>query len=183
MSIYTKNEKLYINISNEALDDFRGFIKIAVRDNSFNTLYASEHSAEVSSLSAADIFSVSLSEYITAHEKERFVCVSLFNSDGERLSSETMIFTKPKYYSYCNPNITYSVNRRGEYTILTVRSDKYAKSVCIDFTGHDFILSDNFFDIASHEPVEIYLKADIEPQELLGGITLRSMYDLAAKTD
>ena len=178
LSLYTKNGKFCVNISNETLHDFFGYIKIAVKDNCFNTLYYFEHIIKAASQTAADIFCSRLSEYIAGHENERFVCVSLFDTDGRRLSTESMIFTKPKYYAYLRPCITYTAERCGKNTVIILQADKYAKAVCVDFTKHDFILSDNFFDITSEEPVEIYLDADIEPQDLCKEITIRSMYDL-----
>ncbi len=180
LSIYLKNEQFCVNISNETLTDFCGSIKVAVKDNSLNTLFYAEYDAKVSALSAADALSTDLSVYITGHQNDRFVCVKLCDDDGKCIAEKSMIFTKPKYYSYCNPEIIYSIEKKGDYTVIRLKASKYAKSVCVDFSGHDFVLSDNFFDITSEEPVEIFVNTDADSQTLYKEISIISMYDLTS---
>ena len=65
--------------------------------------------------------------------------------------------------------------------MLSVSSDVFAKNVELSFGGEDPRLSDNFFDIATKEPVLIFVESKTPKDALLSDLAIRSVYDIPSK--
>ncbi|MBQ7974445.1 MAG: glycoside hydrolase family 2 protein [Clostridia bacterium] len=91
-----------------------------------------------------------------------------FAVNGEEVSSGSVLFTLPKYFSFVNPELTCEIN--GDE--ITVHSKTFAKYVEIYSPDSDFVLSDNFFDMEPGSKTVKILSG--KP----GTIQLRSVYDI-----
>ncbi len=87
---------------------------------------------------------------------------------GQVISSGTVIFTRPKYFKFEDPGLSYRI----EGNKIIVSSSSYAKNVEILNENEDMVLSDNYFDLNADEKTVEILEGNAE------GIKLRSVYDI-----
>ncbi|MCR5092615.1 MAG: glycoside hydrolase family 2 protein [Lachnospiraceae bacterium] len=88
---------------------------------------------------------------------------------GREVSRGTTLFCAPKYYMFRDPHLSVSIE--GEEAV--VRSDAFAKGVCIMDGDRPAVLSDNFFDM---EAGERRIRLECRPENKLRAI---STYDIA----
>ncbi len=157
-------KSIQLCVANETRNDEKVIVHWALRSNTGSILEEGKQYIEVLELS---------SQWL---EKVYFEDVDIFNQyvsyelsrDGVNISSGTVIFSLPKYFNYCNPELTYEI--LGDE--ITVTSLAYAKSVEILNKEENLILSDNYFDInAGSKKIKII---NGKPDEL----RLRSVYDI-----
>ncbi|MCR5790989.1 MAG: glycoside hydrolase family 2 protein [Lachnospiraceae bacterium] len=86
----------------------------------------------------------------------------------EIVSAGTVLFTMPKYFRFEDPGLSVTVDGRK----LTVRAQKYARSVEILNETEDLWLSDNYFDLNAGEKTVEILQG--EPVNL----RVRSVYNI-----
>ena len=76
------------------------------------------------------------------------------------LSSDTILFTFHKYFNFPKANIEMSIEKdMDQYTIL-LTSEVYAKSVAINMSEVDVVLSDNYFDMLPDREYKISINKD-----------------------
>lgn len=88
--------------------------------------------------------------------------------DGKVISEGTVIFSYPKYFRYEEPQLSYRVEKDE----IIISADTYAKSVEIQNTNEDLVLSDNYFDINGDEKRVKIISGEAK------GIRLKSVYDI-----
>lgn len=93
-----------------------------------------------------------------------------FVQDGEIVSSGSALFVAPKHYHFADPKL--SVEVQGD--TVTVKSEGYAKGVCVESEDGDLRLSDNFFDMEKGERTLTIMGKKPE-----GALRVRSVYDIA----
>lgn len=88
--------------------------------------------------------------------------------NGEVISSGSVLFSMPKFYSCKDPQLT--VRREGNELIITAKT--YAASVELLNENEDWVLSDNYFDMEAGERRVKILSGDAEE------IRVRSVYNI-----
>jgi beta-mannosidase len=89
--------------------------------------------------------------------------------DGNKIISEgTVIFSLPKFFHWVDPKLSYKIS--GD--TITVKASSYAKSVEIQNTNQNMVLSDNYFDMNAGEKKIKILSG--KP----GKLRLRSVWDI-----
>lgn len=83
------------------------------------------------------------------------------------LSSGSRIFTNPKYFNFCDPQLKAEINGNE----ITITADSYAQYVEI-YGDDDMILSDNFFDMSVGKKTVTLLEGTAK------NIKLRSVYNI-----
>ena len=171
--------KITFIVSNDRPKEYSGTVtyKVLNRDNS--ELYSG--SLEVSGLapaSTAELPEINLSEFVSGHERDRYLVYSY--SDGARSYSESVIFTKHKYFRYKNPNIRTDVTGSGRKFNVTLYAEAFAHRVRLSFSDIDAVPEDNFFDVTSAMPVRVAVETaeNISAEKLASQLTVISMYDV-----
>ena len=154
------------NLSNETLQDFTGTIEWSIVDRDLQTLHSETAAAAVKATSAADQFTLDLTDWLDGHAEERFLVFTLYNAQGEKLSRQCLLFTKPKRFAFRSPNIRVEIAQKGTGTCFTISADTFVQGLELSFEKHDLILSDNFIDIASKEPVVLTAEGLYDPAQL-----------------
>jgi beta-mannosidase len=181
LSAHEDGTSVTLNISNEQLAGFTGNVKYSICENDLSVVYERVVAVSVGAMSSKDIITEDFAQYIKGNEKNRFLSYSLYDSDDNLVSNSSLLFTKPKFFHLCKPETEVSVEgAEGEFKI-SVKSKQYIKGLQISFDDADAILSDNFFDITSEQPIVI--KAVFEDKsltavQLMSQISLLSVYDI-----
>lgn len=175
LGMFYDNNILTINISNETMEDFNGKAVIVHCDSEFNIIKRYEIEADVSKLTAKDVFS---NEIISDNLYNEFVYVDLFDDKNNFVMRNTQLFTVPKFFEWKKPNIKIDFGNTDDGVEMSVSSDVFAKSVCIDFDGFDCVLSDNYFDLTNKEKYIIRVQTEHSAEELKNAVRVMSVYDV-----
>lgn len=156
--------KVHLCVANETRNEVDGVVCWALRDSYAAIITQGECSLHVPALTSVWIKELDFSQCdFLSH-----YCSYEFIVNGVAVSSGSVLFTTPKHFHFCDPHLQITVN--GD--MLTVTGDAYARGVEIDSPTHDFILSDNYFD----------LHANSVTVKVLHGTTtdlcVRSVYDI-----
>lgn len=144
-------------------------------DSEFNIIKRYEIEADVSKLTAKDVFS---NEIISDNLYNEFVYVDLFDDKNNFVMRNTKLFTVPKFFEWKKPDIKIDFRKTDDGAEMSVSSDVFAKSVCIDFDGFDCVLSDNYFDLTSKDAYIIKIKTEHSVEEMKNAVRVMSVYDV-----
>lgn len=181
LSLRESKTSVDINVSNESLKDFNGRIVYELETEDFNVLKEGELSVCVSALTATDVLHLDIEDYMNKYRRNGLLVVKLFDREGNELMKRTLPFSKPKYFAFADPKLSFTVKKAGRTATVTVFAKCYAKSVAVSFKTHDFDLSDNFFDITDGNGYSITFETDLTEAELLSDVVLKTVYDCKMK--
>lgn len=120
-------------------------------------------------------------DVVTQEEEENcFVQLSLLK-EGNLISENKVYFTPVKYMNLQKPEIITEVCDSEDNYELHFSTDVLVKSLFIDFKDHDFILSDNYFDLVPGMEKVVYLSKEragnLSAEELKLQLKLMSIAD------
>ncbi len=167
-------------IHNESFEAQSMGLKVKLIDHNLNELWSTEKTVIVEPFQVINALQVDFSNMIDQNMLKKTVAVFELIKDGEKISTGTTLFVKPKHFEYQSPNYTTEMSDEGTFYKVWVQSDVYANFVELDFSDTDVILSDNYVDITSEKGIEIIIqKEDVEGsytvEELHKQLQLRSV--------
>jgi Beta-galactosidase/beta-glucuronidase len=179
LSAHKDEFSIVLNVSNETFNKFNGIIKYKIVSNSSEVIFEGKVEAAVGGLSSKDIITLEVQKYIEGFERERVFIFSLEDDEGNIISEDSLLFTKPKHFKFLNPNIKVDVIEEKDKFALEITAENYAKGVCIDFEGFDCILSDNYFDMSDKKKVTIRkIEEEITEEIIHKNISICSLYNI-----
>lgn len=178
LSAEATGTKIKLNPSNETLEDFEGTIKWMIVNSSNKLIASNEFKATCRSLESEDKTTLYLDEFIKGHEEERVFITELYSKDNKKLSSSTVLFCKAKRFKFKTPDIKTEVFSENGQTKIKIFSDCFTYRTELDFKETDSVLSDNYFDIYSKEPVIITV-ADLDEKTVKDRLVIRTVNNLS----
>ena len=175
MGLFLEEDTLIVNIFNETMKVFNGSVQFRLCRNDFNVINEKSVIVNVGSLNAEDVFSIKV---IAEDMYSNYVAVTLYDECGNAIMTQTELFVNPKHYEWQEPQIQTKFMQVDGGLDITVSASCFAKGVEIDFVNLDCVLSENFFDITSNEPKQIFVKTDYSVEELRDNLIIRSVYDI-----
>ena len=176
MGLFADGKSISVNVANETLCDFKGTLKVGVMTTELDAVYTDECAVCVPSLTSRDAATFDFSA--TLGSRDKFFFAELYDDNGELIMRQCELGTKPKHFIFKKPSYTVSAKNVDGGVRLEVASDVFAKNVEISFLSIDPVLSDNYFDLTSKEPVSVTVYTDKTAEELLSDMTVRSVYDI-----
>lgn len=173
---------LKFNISNETLSSVSGEVYWYLRDNESKILDSGYFSTSVNAMSACDFSPIDLSKLLsTEHDKRTRYIEYRLEIGGKTVSRGSTLFTRPKTFEFIRPNVEISAEDIGDSWEITLNSDVFTKSVCLDLTDRDAVFDDNWFDIHGNEVRVNLCKSRISvpftsADELIEKLTVRSCF-------
>lgn len=158
-------------------------LEVELLSLSFEVFCRADAEAILEPLSVLPMLKMDFSEFLSDSEsrKTRFARYNLFKS-GERISTGTTLFVKPKHFDFVKPEYKTEITDLGDRYEISVEANTFASYVEIYLEGIDCVFSDNFFDITSKEPVKITalksrMSKDANTDEFIEQIVMRSVAD------
>ena len=179
LGLFNESDKITINVSNETMCNFSGYIKYGVMKNDFSSVSFSVKQVSVDALSSKDTVSVTNEEFNGSFDKYFFA--ELYDLDNNLIARNVELGKKPKHFKFLKPSISVDFEECCEGVYLTFKSEALAKNVFVSFKDYDVFLSDNFFDLSSKEPYKILAKTSLSASVLKEKISLLSVYDIPSK--
>lgn len=72
----------------------------------------------------------------------------------------------------------FSVEKEGDGCVVTLKSDKFIRALCLSLDGEDCHLSDNYIDILPGVPVRVHIVTNLSAGEVRRKLTFQSLNDL-----
>ncbi|KOF57508.1 glycoside hydrolase [Clostridium sp. DMHC 10] len=173
-------DKAQIYVVNEKRSALNAKVNWKIRDNGRRILNEGSEEIQVSPLTSVLVKTLNINENVDIR-RNYLECEVV--SDGEVLSSENILFTKPKYFIFLKPQIEFSILEKDKYFIINIKSENFVKYVCLNLRDTDCRFSDNYFDISGEEIKSIILNKDtlsnkISVNMLKSELCIKSIYDI-----
>ena len=176
LGIFNEEKDVTINVSNETLSSFEGYIKYGVMKNDFTPVFENVKMVLVDSLASLDVKTVSNEDFNGLNDA--YFYAELYDKNNNMIARNVELGKKPKHFKFLKPSIKIEATTCDSCTYLTFTSNVLAKNVFVSFKGFDAKLSDNFFDLSSKEPYKIQVNSEHSEKELLDNISILSVYDI-----
>lgn len=159
--------KAQIFVNNDTLQDVTGEVEWRLCSTDGTVLQSARQTVTVKALSYVSLEEV---DFNKTDVQNNYIAYS-FSVNGEVLSFGTSLFTKPKHFTFKDPDLKVSV--KGDE--ITVTASSFARSVFISNERDDMILSDNFFDMEKGSKTVKIISGKPE------GLKVKSVYDVRMK--
>lgn len=185
LSACEEGNTVELHVTNETMESFTGKVIWQLYDNDGNVLREGAVTDSQDSLSSSMWIKLDFSDILATGKKRRnlYLKYNLY-SESSMISSGTVLFDKPKYFEFKNPNLKFDVVEIGDKFVITVNGEAFAKDVEISLRNIDSRFSTNYFDVIPGEAVTVeiekeWLSRSVTVEELKENIDLRSIYDIA----
>ena len=176
IGLFNDGDTMTVNVANESLSDFKGYLKAVVSKNDFTVISDTCVPVFVSSLSSSDVFSQVNGDF--DGKSDSYFYAELYDENDTLIARSTLLGTEAKDFNFKKPNIEIKTEKAENGVYLTLTSDTLAKNVQISFKSRDITLSDNYFDLPNGEPYKVFASTDLTPSEILDDIKIISVYDI-----
>jgi beta-mannosidase len=146
-------------------------------DLSGNTLFENNREITLDPSANAVPATFPVSELTAGHAADDLVIQALLTSGTVTTASALLYLAKPKELKLTRPEISFTVEEKGSDWIISIRSDRVAKNILVNFNGRAGIFSDNYFDVLPGETTVISLPKSVSPQNPAAGLKIKSLVD------
>jgi len=183
ISCFEQGTKVNIHVTNDTTEYIKSVIEWKLRDNGAGVIFEDEKDVGVGPLKTKKCLTLDLKNMVSKENIRNVYLEFFLNIKGEIVSSGTLLFVKPKYFSFLNPEMKISVNEVRDQFIITLKSCAYARSVKLDLIKADCKFSDNYFDLSAGYIKEVIIdKSSLSCELNINGIReqlkVRSLYDI-----
>lgn len=175
LALLIDDEEISVNVINETMKEFSGKIRLSICQNDMSVIKCKDYDVCINPLNATQI---DCFDYVCETPSGEYIYADLYNENGEFVMRQCEIFVRPKHYNWKKPDIKVNARKCDNKVLLSFTSDIFAKSVYVDFDDADIILSDNCFDITDNAAYEIYAHTQMNPDELISKMNIKTVYDI-----
>lgn len=157
-------------------------VEALLLDREFQTLWSESQDCVAEPLAVAQCMTMDFTDRLDDRLRgERYSVFRLYQG-GELLQERTVLFVKPKHFSYLTPDYDVAVTEQADCFAVCVKASSFCQYVELYLADYDGVFSDNFFDIVSADGVTVWinkceLPADITPERLSENLVVRSVAD------
>lgn len=161
LSALEERGKIRFVVSNETLQDVDIKIVFRLYDNKGNVIEENSVNKKVDKLAAdtcaeADYSKIGSDRF----EARKYYVEYILYVNGKKKSRSALLFTRPKYFTFENPNITWETEETDTEFILNVQTDTFGKYIFFDSPQFDFVADDNCFDLSRGTIKKIRIKKE-----------------------
>ncbi|NLZ82745.1 MAG: glycoside hydrolase family 2 protein [Clostridiales bacterium] len=168
-SLKREDSIIEAHIQNETLYPSKCDLVVNLKKMDFTLIDSTSYSVTVPALSVVKVMEKDFASIIKGYESTLFV-EAIFTDESGHKSYETNFFEPYKHLELELPNISFEVEEEEDTYIISLKSDKLACFVELDFADSDAIFSDNYFFLTGTEGREIkLLKEDITGEVIKNG--------------
>lgn len=172
-SIPRTDKTMEAHIQNERMEDKKCKVVMTLRKMDFTILRTDRFEAIIPALSSRKLGDIDYCELVSGQENQVYVEAVFMDEDGT-VSTEVEIFVPFKHLRLEQPMISMEVKEEEEQFLITLRAERFAAFVELDFAETDAIFSDNYFYISNGEDKLVTLaKSDITGEPLQSGAQLK----------
>ncbi|MCL6456365.1 MAG: glycoside hydrolase family 2 protein [Gorillibacterium sp.] len=176
--------KVSLHVSNESQQAVQGELRWRLLNAKSEVLLESGKTVELPAFSSIKVDQLDLEHMLDTKTKKRETYLEYaFIVAGETKSEGTVLFVKPKHFSFADPQIETLIREEANRFVVTIKSKAYARFVELSFRELDAIFSDNYLDLSAGVEKTVYIEkkqfsmpASIE--EIKEQFKIRSVFDI-----
>ncbi len=172
-----------VHVQNERREAKQCQVVVTLRKMDFTQIRSDHFAMTIPALSAAKLGVLDYSEFIRGIEDEVYVEAVFTDEDGH-VSTEVEVFVPFKHLKLEEPGITYEIEEASDCYMISLKAERLACFVELDFAEADAIFEENYFYLSNQEAKVIRLKkADIwgaqftNAREVADQLRIRSLRD------
>lgn len=162
-----------IHITSDAQTNTACTARWVITDVQGAILLTAEKDIHIPARTSQQVETLDLSEQVTSHGMRNLLIWLELDVQGELVSHNLVMFSRPKHFELVPPTITQTIDSVGNTHTVTLQSDVPALYVWLELEGA--IFSDNFFHMQAGKPYTVTLTA---PQA--SGLVVKSLTDTFA---
>ena len=166
-----------VSLLNDRTTALQGELRLRVFDMDGKLLHEEKRTDELPPLSSKAVGEFVDADLLRGADPKRSVAVFELHVAGEPVSRGFVWFDAAKSLALPDPGLQARIRKAGDGYRVTVSAQKLARAVWLDFGDADVQLSDNAFDLAPGERVEIALRGDAGLDALRKALRVRSLAD------
>ena len=181
LSLEDKGSRVRVFAANDHSTPWQGTLRW-----SLETLNGEKVDSGSEEVAASPVSATNLHDFDFANALKKYGAINLsFTAglyDGEQcLSRQSVLFAKEKRIALPNPELQWEMTQEDEQLVITIKANAFARYVWLQLEGADPIFSDNFFDLPTHETVQIHcpLPSGWPLEQAKQSLHIRSLYDVA----
>jgi beta-mannosidase len=184
LSLREDGTDVEIHVTNDSLANINARIEWKLRKNTSEVLQEGTVTATIESLTANQCEKLSFGEFLTFDAMRNTYLECTLYVNGEQTTVTTLLFTKPKHFTFLNPELSVDVTETNETFEIAVSSLAFAKYIELELVAADCKFSDNYFDLSAGVNRTIVVQKESLSEDLSLGafkqqLSLRSVYDIA----
>ena len=147
VSAAVEDQVIRIYLTNDQREAVHGLLVWQIRDHTGAVITEKQLEVCVPALSARLVDTIDISCWSYNQRQKHYLEYS-FAFNKTELSTRTVPFVKPKHFLFRDPQLQVQVEETADHYRLVVSAAAFAKDVYLDFSDHDVVFSDNFFDLS-----------------------------------
>ena len=173
-----------LHVSNERREAVSGELRWQLIDVAGGVVSEGTKAVQVAAFSTEQVEQLDYAgELDTAAKKRSRYLEYAFVVGGESISSGSVLFVKPKHFSFRDPQLVAEVREAADHFTITVEGVAYARFVELSLERLDVIFSDNYFDLSANRAKTVRVEkkewsAPVTLEELKSQLKLRSVFDI-----
>ncbi len=183
VSALDEGTQVALHVSNESKEAVQGELSWRLLTPTSEVLLQGAKIVEIAAFSTAELEQLDFAQVLDTKAKKREAYLEYSFVTGETKSEGTVLFVKPKHFSFADPKLEVNIREEADQFIVIVNSRAFARFVELDFKELDAVFSDNYFDVAAGvERIVTIAKKNLgtsyTAEELRGQLTVRSVFDI-----
>ncbi len=184
LSLREDGTDVELHVTNDSLEKVNTRIEWKLCKNTSQVIQEGTISSEIASLTAKQCEKLSFRKLLTKDSSRNTYLECRLYVNGVQTTVKTHLFTKPKHFSFLNPELSFTVMETEQAYMISVSSSAFAKYVELELESADCKFSDNYFDISAGDKrmIGVSKKSLTEALDLKSfekQLSIRSIYNIA----
>ncbi|MFP3154811.1 glycoside hydrolase family 2 protein [Lachnospiraceae bacterium ZAX-1] len=157
-----KNQnQVTLHVVNDNPYGFLATIDWYLKNNDGNVIRQGNEKVQIEKSSAKPFLALDFSHDLDDEKRRKtYLEFRLSDENGEIISSDTMLFVKPKHFAFLQPEICWQIAETKEAFEIIVKTSVYTKCIQLDFSNEEGVFSDNCFDLSPGQEKKITLEKE-----------------------
>lgn len=181
VSPYVAGDSVRIYVVNDLPKAFRGRLRTVVYDFGGQAIREDVVAVDVGANASREVVRYQVESLLLDSDPKRSVLWCELSSDGQVVSSNTLLFARPKELLLPPAQLRTEVEGGPEEPVVRISSSAFAKAVLLEAPGIEGHFTDNFFDLLPGQAVEVRFrprKGPIDLDRFRQALRVRSLVDL-----
>lgn len=173
---YIHEDTLDIFIVSDLYKNMKGILELTLMDFSGRKLKSVKKNVSVSPMASQNVLTASVDKFLNGADKVTTLLLCEFRYSSGINASNILYFDLVKNLKLPKPAINFTIKGfEGDNAIISVSTDKLAKSIMVKYKGEVGRFSDNFFDLLPGQSRDIKVKAKGTSVEIVNDLTYITM--------
>jgi beta-mannosidase len=177
LSLREEGNQVEVHVSSDLLNTWEGAIHWSLVTLDGQIIETGEELVAVKPLS--NQFVGTLTFPLTLDERRSVLLIAELRQGEQRIAMSVAAFVPNKHLKLTDPRLTVQVEQQGEYAIIAVTAQSFARFVEVSVNGADVVFSDNYFDVPAGWTIKVHcpVPAGWTVAQLRDAVSVRSLYD------